>query len=176
MERRYDYLYKSLYVVGAAVVCFLLLLPNLRLIPLDAQTTSLADPTSERELDQRIQSFFVALIRDNPSQGIDELLRRSVFSSSGVDSSSVDQLRNNIDKAKTEFGEIIYYEKYGAKRVGEDVFVIRYILKYDRHPVMWKFTFYRKPSNASSLVLSTSAVPNPWLLTEIRFGSDMDSP
>ena len=178
MERRYNHLYKNLCGMGVVVVCFLLLLPALRFIPADAQTTPPADPASERELDTRIVTFFRALMRSN-SSALDEFLRRSVFSASGMDSPSVEQLRTEIDKAKTEFGEIIDFERIEFKRVGEDVYVFRYILKYEQHPVMWKFTFYRKPSGTSSLSTGTTsplATPNPWILIDLRFGIDMDSP
>ena len=179
MERRYDHLYKSLCSIGAVVVCFLLLLPALRFIPVDAQTTPVADPASERELDMRIQTFFRALGKVN-SSALEEFLRRSVFSTSGMDSPSVEQLRIEIDKAKTEFGEIIDFERIESKQIGTDVFVIRYILKYEQHPVMWKFTFYRKPSSTSGLttpsIPSPLATPNPWVLIDLRFNIDMDSP
>ena len=182
MERRYDQLYKSLYGVGATVACLLLLLSTLRLIPADAQTTPITDPTSERELESRVQTFFNTLIRGNLSLGVDELLRRSVFSSSGTNSQSIEQLRTEIERAKTEFGEIINWERYDTRQIGTDVFVICYILKHEQHPVMWKFTFYRKPSSTSSLptstpsTLTTLTTPNPWLLSGLRFSSDVDIP
>jgi hypothetical protein len=176
MERQYSHLYQNLCSIGAAAVCFLLLLSALRFIPADAQTTLIADPASERELDGRIQNFFFALTR-RTSSALAELVRRSVFSASGMDSPSVEQLRTEIDKAKTEFGEIINFERYEVKQVGEDVFVIRYILKYEQHPVMWKFTFYRKPSSPSSLIVpSPSTPPSPWTLIKLHFDTDMDSP
>ena len=175
MERQYNRLYKSFYGMGAAVICFLLLLSAFRLVPVDAQTPPVTDPASERELELRIQTFFRTLTRGN-APALDELLRRSVFSSPGMDFPSVEQLRGNIDKAKTDFGDIIDFERIETRRVGEDIFVFRYILKYEKHPVMWTFTFYRKPSGTSTTPSPSPALttPNPWLLIKLGFTPNVD--
>ena len=170
MERQYGNWYKSLYGIGAAVVCFLLLLPALRFIPVDAQiSSSSAVVSGEQEVEMRVRDFFTALMRGNSALALDDLLRGSSLGT-GTTSAQQTELRNKTEEIRAEFGTIFSWEKIETKQIGEDVIVVRYVLKHDLHPVVWSFAFYRKPSGTSSI---TSTLPstnlNAWVLIGLHF-------
>ena len=162
MERRYNHLYKSFYGIAAVAVCLLLLFPIFRLI---AQVPP--DAGKEQELSARIQTFFTALSRGNSASAFEELLRQSPLNSPNA-GMELTKVRNKVEECKNQFGEIVRWEKYDCKQIGEDIIVIRYILKYDQYPVIWTFAFYRKPSSTSSL--SSSSI---WTLVEVDFGTNL---
>lgn len=167
MKRQYDYLYKSSYVIGAALICSLLLLPTVRIIQVDAQSPmNAADASREATLDPKIVSFFETLKRGNSLSAFDDLLYQSPLGSSSA-GSQTSELQKQVDELRKDFGDILNWDKYETKRMGEDVVVIQYILKYEQCPVIWSFAFYRKPTTASSVTITNPS--NPWVLVELRF-------
>jgi hypothetical protein len=163
MTRQHDLLYKNLYGIGAALVFLLLLLPTLRLMPTDAQLAPTTDISRELGLDVKILDFFMGLKRGNHTPALEELLRQSSYGSSNAET-QLSNLRKEIEKAGTLFGEIQTWEKYEVRQIGSDIILVRYILKYDRYPVMWTFLFYRKPSSTLGMTGSS-----PWELIELYF-------
>jgi len=170
MERRGDYWFKNFLGIGAVLVCFLLLLSALRLAPVDAQQPPpSADTNREQELDTKISAFFTAFMRGNTESAFQELLWQSPFGSASAGSALVD-LRNKAEETKTEFGDIYRWEKFETKRFGEDVVMVRYVLKHEQYPVLWTFVFYRKPSSTTSMTMTN---PNAWVLVQLRFDTDI---
>jgi hypothetical protein len=165
MERKYEPLYKIFFGVGAALLCVLLLLSALRMAPADAQTQPPADTGREQELDARIVNFFRTLAGGDSRTAFEELLRGSPLGSPSAGSQST-ELRNKVEELKTDFGEILNWERYEAKRIGDDIVLVRHILKYEQYPVIWTFKFYRKPSNTPSMT-------NPWVLIELHFDTNI---
>jgi len=149
--------------MGAALMCALLLLPSLRIIPSGAQAQSAADTGRVQEIDNRIETFFGALMRGSSGSAFEDLLQGSSLGAPSA-APQVVALRTKVDELKL-FGAILHWERYDTRSIGTDVSVVRYILKYDQHPVIWTFVFYRKPSGTSSI---TSA-NNPWVVLELRF-------
>jgi len=162
MKRRYNSLYKTFLGMGAALVCSLLLLPVLRIIPADAQPIS--TDGRDQEIEGRIIAFFDSLQRGNLSTAFDGLLIQSPLNLS-ESASQLAELKNKTEEARNQFGEILNWERYDSKQIGADVIVIRYILKYDRYPVIWSFAFYRKPSSSPVSVMN----PNRSVLVEVQF-------
>jgi len=173
MKQHYNPLYKSFCGVGAALICLMLLLSALRLLPTDAQILSSVDVSGDSDLDAKIKSFFATLASGNSDSAFEELLRQSPLGSSGTNPQAAEQrneMRNQTDalKAQSQFGEIIHWEKYETKSIGNDITLIRYILKYERYPVIWTFTFYRKPAVASSFSPS-----NSWVIIGLDFDTNL---
>jgi hypothetical protein len=166
MERQYGYLCKSLFGIGTLLLCGMLLVPALRLIPAGVQAQLTAE-TNRDEFESRIQVFFNALARGNSAPAFEELLRQSPLGSPDAGTQAT-ELRNKVDEMQTQFGEILYWEKFETRRINNNVAVVRYILMYDQYPVVWIFTFYRKPS-------VTSSMPNPWVLVELHLDTNMKS-
>jgi hypothetical protein len=166
MKRQYDILYKNLICIGAALICFLLLLPAFRLTQTEAQIPPTGDTNRDSDLDSRIQTFFMTLQRTTIStSAFDELLRGSPLGSLDADQRS--GLRSKVDDLKKDFGEIINWEEYESKQIGKDVRLVRYILKYEHYPVIWTFAFYRKPTTSSSSLTAS------WVLVKLEFDTEL---
>ena len=169
MERQDNQVYKKLIGMGAALICCLLLLPTLRILPTGAQQPMSSSSTSRgSDLEPRIDVFFQSLKRLNSVLAFDELLRGSLLGSSGAIEQR-NKLQSDTDEMRTEFGEILEWEPYETKTIGRDIISIRYILKYERYPVIWTFTFYRKPSSTPTS-LSAS---NTWALIGLHCDTDL---
>ena len=168
MERSHKHLYKNLFIMGTVVLCFLLLLPSLRLLPVGVQ----AQPTDANrdEFDVRIQAFFESLRRGPSTPAFDELLRGGPLGTPEAVEEST-KLQHSVADLQERLGAILSFEKLDTKRVGTSITLVRYVLMYDRHPVVWTFAFYRKPSSTPSIT-----TPSPtWVLVELHFDTDMKS-
>ena len=130
-------------------------------IPVGAQPMPYSsDPN--KELDDKVKIFFDDILRDNPTKAFEELLRTS----SG--SEQLAGIKSKLDDVKVQFGSFRDYERINAKLVGKDLIFVRYLLKCDRYPVVWTFTFYRRPSEAGAMMA------NPWTLIGLRFDTNLD--
>ena len=167
MKRNEKHLYKSFYVMGAALMGCLLLLPFLPFFPAGAQTPSLND-----EVDVQINAFFTAFSgsRGNPSfSAFEDLLRQSPYDFSETGQAMTD-LRKKMEELSAQYGLILHHERYDTHRIGEDIIVSRYILKHEHGPVVWTFVFYRKPAMTTSL-----ASLNTWMFVQLYFETDLRS-
>ena len=165
--------HKNLYLIGAIVLCILLLLPSLRFLPVGAQVTSVTDANRD-VFDTRILPFFEALKRGNSSSvssTFEELLRGSPLGAPEA-SMQANDLRRRVEGLQVEFGDIITQEKLETKQVGANITIVRYVLMYEHYPVVWTFAFYRKPSTTTGMATSTS---NPPVLVELHFDTDLKS-
>ena len=163
-------LYKQIFSIGTVLLCFLLLLPALRFLPAGAQSQPATD-VGRDEFDARIQFFFETLRRVGSVPAFDELLRGSPLGTSDANA-PLTNLRNRVDGLQADFGDILNWEKLETKRVGTSIVLVRYVLMYDRYPVVWTFTFYRKPPTTPSV---TALNQNLWLLVELHFDTDTKS-
>lgn len=172
MTHQHKHFFRPLLSVGAVMVCFLLLLPLFRILPVGAQTQPVTD-TNRDEFDDRITAFFDALrtSRVNSASALNELLRGSPLGAPEADG-AVDALRSRVDELREQFGTIHTYERLDARRIGTSITIVRFVLMYERYPVVWTFTFYRKPSTTPSV---TGSLPNPAVLIQLHFDTDIKS-
>jgi len=161
-------MYRFFCGTGAALICVLLLLSSLQFIPVGAQSQSMSDTGRESDVDVKIRDFFDTLVRGNSSSAFDALLRQGPLGSSDAAQAST-ELRNKVDELQTQLGNILKYEKYDTKWIGEDVLLIRYILKYEHAPVIWTFTLYRKPAMTPSMTNPNTT----WMFIQLHFDTDM---
>ena len=153
----------SLPFVVSGVFLLFLVLALIAYIPVGAQQTTFpSDPT--RELDERIKLFFNDILRGNTSKAFEDLFHPL----SG--SEPLAGMRVKLEDAKEQFGMLRNYERIDSRAVGEDLVFVWYLLKYDKHPVTWTFTFYRRPVETGMGVTSS----NPWLLIGLRFDTNLD--
>ena len=137
MERRRKHLYKNFFCTGVAVLCCLLLLVPLRFLPVVAQTQTPADPSRD-EHDARIIAFFETLRRSPaPAPAFEELLRGSPLGTSEASEPST-ELQRKVAEMQTQFGGILAWERLETKRIGTSIALVRYVLMYDRYPVICK--------------------------------------
>lgn len=167
MKQQY-HLFKNLYAIGATAICFLLLLVVCLFFTAGAQTQP--TDTSRDEFEPKIKAFFSALERGASNQAFDDLLQGSPLNSPDANT-SLRELRTKVDDLQTPCGNILASEKLEIKQIGTSTTLVRYVLMYEHYPVIWTFTFYRKPP--SSTVPSTTAPPPRWTLVELHFETDM---
>ncbi|MDR2704496.1 MAG: hypothetical protein LBC02_01840 [Planctomycetaceae bacterium] len=152
------------FLLGSGILLlflFLLFLPSVPLRPVGAQPVT---GESYKELDDKIRIFFDQLIIGNTTNAFENLLLQSPFASSSAPAA---EIRTKLDETKKHVGEFHAYELYQVKPVGKDIVLIRCILKCEFYPVIWTFTYYRKPSLQGSTGTS-------WQLIELRFDSNLD--
>lgn len=150
------------FLCGGMILLFLLG-TSLVHLPVGAQPTSFS-VDSNKELDDKVKFFFDDLLAGNATKAFDDLLR----------SSSVNEplagMKTKLKDVETQFGNFKKYEKISVKPVGEDLVFLRYLLKCDKHPIVWTFTFYRRPQETGA----TISTPNSWSLIGLRFDSNLD--
>jgi len=148
------------FIVSGMILLFLVA-ASVAYIPAGAQPMPYSsDPN--KELDDKIKLFFDDILRDNTTKAFEELLRTS---SGG---SELAGMKSKLEETKTQFGSFRDYERINAKAVGKDLVFVRYLLKCDRHPVVWTFTFYRRPAETGALSTNT------WSLIGLRFDTNLD--
>ena len=146
--------------LGGAVLALLFLVSTMYL-PVGAQQTT---PDPIKETDEKVRLFFADVLDGKESKAFDDLLFASSTSEQLAD------IKKKLEDAKTQFGAFRKSEKIGEKIVGEDLVFVRYLLKCDRHPIVWTFTFYRRPTGTSSL----STTSNQWSVVGLRFDANLD--
>lgn len=132
-------------------------------------TSSFSSLDPAKEIDDKIKSLFDDLISNaSTSKAFDDWLALNL-SVSPSGSQSIDEMKLKLAEIKTQFGEFRSYDRVDVKTVGEDLMLVRYLLKCDFHPVVWSFAFYRKPTTG---VLTTA--PNPWRVISLRFDTNLE--
>ena len=107
--------------------------------------------------------YFFNALRSNSALAFDELLREGPLGNPEA-AEKRNKLQNHTDELKTRCGTIVRREQYETKPIGEDIVLVRYILKYEQYPVVWTFTFYRKTTASSSVVQ-----PSSWVIVALDF-------
>jgi hypothetical protein len=171
MEHQHKHLYKKLFGIGAVLLCLMLLLPSLRTLPVGAQTQPPVD-TNREEFEPRIQAFFITLSRIGSASAFEELLRGSPLDAPEARVPLTD-LRRSVDNLQAEFGEILNWERLEIRQIGAHIAVARFALLYEHYPVVWTFTFYRRPPASPLGITAPTSNPNPWVLIELHFEMDM---
>lgn len=181
MIRRHPF--RFAYLAGAAallILAALLLLPSIPVTPVGAQGTVTPTDTTQ-DFDERIRTFFEQLKTGSTTVAFDNLTQNSPLGAKTAGVQVTDMRTRYEETKRSVFGEILDWEKHGSKRIGADIVVVRYILKFENYPMIWTFTFYRKPMPQGSLsappisgVSTASVNPNAWTLIEMRFDSSLD--
>lgn len=157
----------AILAVGTLFVSLVSLIATQPSRPVGAQGTTFAPLDQHKELDDRIKNFFEEIIlNSNSSKAFDDLLPVS----SVAGNRTIDDMKTKLNDIKKQFGEFRSFERIDVKSWGEDLVVVKYLLKCDSHPVVWTFTFYRRPSLSSS---STSPA-GPWNVVGLHFDTNLD--
>jgi hypothetical protein len=131
--------------------------------------SSYVTPEPYKELDDRIKLFFDEILA-NPSSttAFDSILMSGLSSGgSSLIDTSISEMKTKLDDIKSRFGSFKEYEKIDAKPIGKDLVIIRYILKCESYPVVWTFTFYRRPTAATLAAAQ-------WQTIGLRFDTNLD--
>ncbi|MDY0167508.1 MAG: hypothetical protein RBS80_13255 [Thermoguttaceae bacterium] len=126
--------------------------------PRDAVLTSLGD---------RVSLFFESLARDQASEAFGELLVASTLAEREDD---LKQLVAQTAELAAKYGRYRGAEQIGARRVGQDLVLLRYLGKYEQCPVVWTFVFYRPPPIPGT----TPPEPDPWRVVSLQFHTEWE--
>ena len=126
--------------------------------PRDPILTSLGD---------RVSLFFESLSLEKSPEAFQELLAGSALLNREDD---LRQLVAQTAQLPTKYGRYRGAEQIGARRVGQDLVLLRYLGKHDQCPVVWTFVFYRPPPPAGK----TPAEPEAWRIVSIDFHTEWE--
>ena len=69
------------------------------------------------------------------------------------------------------FGEFREFERISAKRIGNDLVLMKYLYKCETFPVVWYFTFYRTPRRGGERPADTG---DSWRVIIVRFDTELE--
>ena len=119
------------------------------LSPWTARTAIGQSPAEEPDpvltvLDEKVQSFLGDVqsgqTKADYETALDGLLAGSQL---GTAAEAKDELIGKTADLSKRFGACRGYEQVAAKRVGQDLVLMKYLYKCENFPVVWYFTFYR---------------------------------
>ena len=128
-----------------------------------------AQPSSDDplidSLDFKVTQFFDAVILKEVESGLNDLLAGSQLLKQKEQISTLISKTHDLEK---RFGTFKNYERVGARRVGQDLVLLRYLYKCEQFPVVWYVTYYRDfnrgdPDDADN-----------WRVIAIRFDTDLE--
>ena len=120
----------------------------------------------ESALDERIEAFFnnIHLQEVTVRQALDELLVGGPLAESDDRTMLIEEIEQITDK----YGEMLAAELIETQRVGSDVVLLKYIYKCEDYPIVWRFSFYRRPT------LDGTAESGKWNVISIRFDTRIE--
>ncbi|MDR2171213.1 MAG: hypothetical protein LBP59_13805 [Planctomycetaceae bacterium] len=156
------------YFLFIGIISFIVVL----LISFAAPAQQYAPSEPYKELDDRIKQFFDEIIANSSSaSAFDSLLTTgSTTTTNSLIDTSISEMKTKLDDVKTRFGNFKDYEKIDAKPIGKDLVIIRYLLKCESYPVVWTFTFYRRPNATTTTIVTTTQ----WQTIGLRFDTNLD--
>ncbi len=115
-------------------------------------------------LDEKVDSFLADVQAGQTATdyetALDGLLTGSQL---GTSAEAKDALIANVADLPKRFGACRGYEQVAAKRVGQDLVLMKYLYKCQSFPVVWYFTFYR-----------TAEEDEDWRVIIVRFDTELE--
>jgi len=118
---------------------------------LDGESTQFLEGISRNEMD----SAYADLLEGS------ELTRRT---------EEIQKLIARTREIETKYGKYRSFERIDAKRIGNDLVLLKYLYKCNSFPVIWYFTYYRDFKRGDA---STSN--NNWVVIAVRFDNRLAS-
>lgn len=101
-------------------------------------STAIADEAGPR---QRAEQFLATLSRGEIDKAYDQLFAGSEVAS--AQPTRIDALKRQTTANLPIYGKAIGYDLVLEKSFGTSVVRLLYVLKMEKHPVVWEFFFYR---------------------------------
>ncbi len=117
-------------------------------------------------LDGRVVQFFEGVSLGQSQGAFTDLLAGSQLLKQ---SDALKDLIARTNDLETKYGKYRSFEQISAKRVGNDLVLMRYLYKCENIPVVWHFTFYRVPGAGE-----TAAKNRAWRIVAVRFDTDLE--
>jgi hypothetical protein len=155
--------------VFSAVWTLLAVLPMLSAIASAQETPPPPDPIIA-SLDARVAKFFEGVSTGKAAAAYQDLL------SGGPLLKQTDALKLLVERTaeiEPRFGRYRASEQLAAKRVGNDLVLLKYLYKCENFPVVWHFAFYRPPAPPGAPPADPPAPDGGWRIVTVRFDSDL---
>jgi hypothetical protein len=127
-----------------------------------------SDPVIDA-LHQRVSQFLEGVSLGTPtatSAAYQELLAGSPLAKQ---TKAVDALIEKTSQLQERFGPYREFEQIAARRVGNDLVLLKYLYKCENFPVVWYFTFYRTPR--ADIPPETN---DTWRVIIVRFDNELE--
>lgn len=105
------------------------------------------------ERKKRVEKFLNGLSDDEqmPKKHFEDILDDGPLKSR---SEAINRLVDRFEEIQKASGKYSMSEAISEKRVGTDLILLKYLSKAENYPVVWYFTFYRRPSDKIWIVIS----------------------
>ena len=80
----------------------------------------------------------------------------------------------NTGRLEKHYGRYQGFEQIAAKRIGNDLVLLKYLYKCENLPVVWYFAFYRTPASATTTT-TAAAKDGTWRIVMVRFDTKLEA-
>ena len=126
-----------------------------------SQQTEPTDP-----LKRSVDEFFSVLgIDQNPQTAFERLLGRGPLARHP----SIQEMVSKVEGFDDKYGAYVRHAPVVERSVGgeQDIVFLKYLYLAENYPVVWHFTFYRRPSRIGE--------SRDWLLIGVRFDTELET-
>ncbi|NLY00031.1 MAG: hypothetical protein GXY83_28365 [Rhodopirellula sp.] len=121
-------------------------------------------------LHARALKFLEKVSQGQVETAYQDLLRDSPLMRQFEQSETLKELVEKTGGLLARYGECRKIERVAAKRVGENLVVLRYLFQCESFPLVWHFVFYRTPARDNL----PAPVDLPWRLVVVRFDMELE--
>jgi hypothetical protein len=117
--------------------------------PVEARRTSGSETGLPPRVDERVQSFFTALVTQTPEQAFFRLFEGTKFSAEKeIIDAYTKATRREIDAS----GKIKFFNHLETRKIGERLLLATYIIEHERRVIRWRLMFYSPVGNEWKLI------------------------
>lgn len=124
------------------------------------------DNRDDSQLERQVNAFYEGVMAGGPNDAYDRLLAGTQI---GARDELVRDLKTKTGELESRYGRYRGFERLETRRLGQDLVLLRYVLKCENYPVLWHFTFYR----ATPATDGTSLRDN-WKLISLKFDTQFE--
>ena len=126
--------------------------------------TAFTDPVVAK-LNDRVLRFLNEIAERRETDAFRDLLTGSQLAEQ---TAAVKTLVDRSKELVERYGQYRESEAVGAKRVGKDLVLLKYLYKCEKFPVIWHIAYYRDAGRA------TTNSDDSWVVISIRFDTQLD--
>lgn len=113
---------------------------------LNSQTDAIGQDDDARLLTDKIEVFFESL---NSGTSDPKAVFGGLLAGSQLGVQESEQLQNLLEQygqLEQRYGKFLKATKYDVRKVGDNLIFLTYFYQTERFPVVWRFVYYRPPS------------------------------
>ncbi len=122
-------------------------------------------------LDARVSQFLEGVSLGQVKSAYQELLAGSQLLKQ---TDSIKKLGEKTNRLEKHYGRYRAFEQIVAKRIGNDLVLLKYLYKCENFPVVWYFAFYRTPTSATTTT-TAAAKDDTWRAIMVRFDTKLEA-